>query len=226
VRLAATGTGDVWAAGLLANGLVSDCVQGGLGSGLDCPALVKVDATRGVVAGTILGGVLRRRQSRAIALSVDAQGAAYVVLPAIEPAYGSNGRILVRRFATNGVPDWSSHLPETWGVDPGEIAIDGSGRVYIGTNNGSIGGSVTMPTIQQGAFVYRLTAAGVADDARVVNDAFQPNSVASGLSIDGNGTLSYVGHFLGTLDGASSDLCLPSGDTRRCSDIFVKRFNF
>jgi hypothetical protein len=213
--------GNIWVAGLEAVGSNGDCAPG---PGEGCPVIVKVSAAGEVLVQHILGAELRRGSSSRIALATDSAGAVYA-------AAGMAGadrvdRINVTRFTADGQRDWSQRLPETWGVEAGAIAVDATGRVYVGTAFGSIGGRGTMP-LARGRFVFRLTPAGANDGYVYLPGSAGDErgiSTVAGLSVDANGVLTYMGEF-NSLDGLTPLPCLP-GKLGSCLDLVVKKFNF
>lgn len=221
-RVLADAPGNTWVAGHLRGGSVTDCSESGKGGG--CPALAKVNANGEVLVQHILGGELVRGQASQIVLAGDSTGAVYAAASSIETA--TEGLITVTRFAAGGQMDWIRRLPETWNVEPGAIAVDATGRVYVGTAYGFIGGSATLP-LTFGRFVFRLTPAG-ANDGYVRLTEWGGDigtKPAAGLSVDANGVLTAMGEFFNSLDSLTSQTCPPpfSGS---CIDLFVKKFIF
>jgi len=226
--------GNVWLAGNMSTAVSSCAVTeyAGMGGIAGCPFIAKLSATGAVLAHHVFGAVFAHGQYSPIVLAGDASGAVYAAMSLAEinnfRAQASYGRISVTRFAPDGLLDWSGYLPETWGVEATAMAVDTTGRVYVGTDKGSIGGSVTMPTELFGRFVYRLTASGAGDGyVKVVE--FVPSTTYSigpmgGLSVDVNGALTYMGDFY-SLDGVNAQTC-PGPDGGTCSDLFVKKFIF
>lgn len=211
LRMAVDGAGNIWGAGLLENALPADCPQStGLGEGgIQCPALVKVSAAGATVQQHVLGGVLRRRFDRRIALTLDAAGNAYTAQPSVEFVSGG-GNLLVKRFSATTGAAWSARLSNSTDQEIGEIVVNGAGEVLVGTAPNGI--------------VYRLDASGGQTGVVTVGAPFA-SSVVSGLSINATGTLTYLGDLRGTLGSTTSATCIPP-DTRSCVDVLVRRFNF
>ncbi len=220
-RVLADAQGNSWVAGHLRGGSVTDCQEG---SGGGCPVIAKVNATGEVLMQQILGGELARGQASQIVLATDSAGAVYVAATTKDNGIGA--RINVMRFLPGGRGDWSERLPETWNVEPGAIAVDATGRVYVGTAYGFIGGSATLPRTF-GRFVFRLTPAGANDGYVRLTEWGGGNrsTPAAGLSVDANGVLTAMGEFFNSLDSLTSQTC-PAPLTGSCLDLFVKKFIF
>jgi hypothetical protein len=220
-RVLADAQGNTWVAGHLRGGSVTDCQEG---NGGGCPVIAKVNAVGEVLVQLILGGDLARGQASQIVLASDSTGAVYVAAPTKDNGIGA--RINVLRLLPDGRGDWSQRLPETWNVEPGAIAVDAMGRVYVGTAYGIIGGSATLPPTA-GRFVFRLTPAGANDGYVRLTEwggdiGTRP---AAGLSVDANGVLTYMGEFFNSLDGLASQTC-PAPFSGSCLDLFVRKFIF
>ena len=220
-RVLADAQGNSWVAGHLRSGFVTDCP---VGPGGDCPALAKVNTTGDVLVQHILGGELQRGRASQIVLAADSAGAVYAA--ATTKDNGISARINVLRFLPDGRRDWSQRLPETWNVEPGAIAVDATGRVYVGTAHGLIGGSATLPDTF-GRFVFRLTPAGANDGYVRLTEWGGGNgsTPAAGLSVDANGVLTAMGEFFNSLDSLTSQTC-PAPFSGSCIDLFVKKFIF
>ncbi|MFN9029091.1 MAG: hypothetical protein ACK54C_03475 [Betaproteobacteria bacterium] len=211
VRLAVDAAGDIWAAGLLTSVAFGKCPTGDGFGGISCPALVKVSGANGAVLQQhILGGVLRRRFDRRIALTLDAAGNAYTAQASVESSSSNSANILVRRFAGNGTGGWGTRLSNSLNQEIGEIAVNSTGEVFVGTAEKGI--------------VYRLDANGQQTGVVTVGAPFASSSV-NGLSINPSGTLTYIGDLRGTLGSATSVACEPPYGGP-CVDILVRRFNF
>ncbi len=214
-QLAADALGNVWGVGFLTTAGFGTCYVDARSNGL-CPALIKVDPAGALLTQVVLGNELRGDRSP-IALTVDAAGAAHVAITPLSPlAFGA--QIIVRRFSPAGVPDWTATLPETWHVEPGAIAVDATGAVYIGTNDGTLGGSVTTPAFTFGRFVFKLTPAGAnASFVRVVANGGAPpgsNENVAGMSVAAPGIVTYLGEVSGTGEGLNP----------RAVDLLITKF--
>jgi hypothetical protein len=211
VRLVVDAAGDIWVAGLLTSVAFGKCPTGDGFGGISCPALVKVSGANGAVLQQhILGGVLRRRFDRRIALTLDAAGNAYTAQASVESSSSNSANILVRRFAGNGTGGWGTRLSNSLNQEIGEIAVNSTGEVFVGTAEKGI--------------VYRLDANGQQTGVVTVGAPFASSSV-NGLSINPTGTLTYIGDLRGTLGSATSVACEPPY-VGPCVDVLVRRFNF
>lgn len=208
-------TGNIWGVGALNSSNFFDCGFSNFGP---CPALVKLDSNGTLLSQTILGTALTESAiTRApMALALDSAGNAYAAQRSTEFIPGGStsgvGGIVVKRIAaTTGVVSWSVRLSNSQSQELGEIAINGSGQVFVSRAPDGI--------------VHRLDATTGAETGVVTAGAPFARSVVNGLSVNPAGTLTYIGDLRGTLDGVTSATCIPP-DTRSCTDIFVRRFNF
>jgi hypothetical protein len=157
-------------------------------------------------------------------IAVDAAGNSYVTgsRPSVRSPEATDYDGFVAKFAPGGALLWVTDLGDRCDDDSRSIALDAAGNIYV---TGQIGGTCyPYPDLQAGAFVAKLSPAGVIIYLYAFSADFSSNDIGQAIAVDAAGGV-YVGGVTTSMYFPTTPGALQEAHAGGIGDGFVVKVN-